>query len=100
VATITVTVIDSNLQPVVQKFTITVNAVNDAPTLSAISNITIFEDAPAQIFTLSGITPGGGPPESAQTLNFITANVQNPDLFEELPTGEIVRYWPFWFAKV
>jgi hypothetical protein len=41
-------------------FTVTVNAVNDVPTLDQPANVTINEDAPEQTVTLTGITAGGG----------------------------------------
>jgi hypothetical protein len=54
-------------------FVLTVNPVNDAPTLAAISNITIAEDAPLQTVNFSGISAG---PSEAQTLA-ITATSSN-----------------------
>jgi hypothetical protein len=39
---------------------VTVNPLNDAPTLSPLSNLTIFEDSAEQTVNLSGITAGGG----------------------------------------
>ena len=59
-------------------FTITVAAVNDPPTLAAISDQTILEDAGAQILALTGISAGPAN-ESGQTLT-ITATSSNPDL--------------------
>ncbi|MEO2014338.1 MAG: M60 family metallopeptidase, partial [Fuerstiella sp.] len=69
-ATITVTVedggLDGNLSTVgdnatfSRTFDVTVNAVNDDPTLDAIGNLTINEDASEQTVNLSGITAGGG----------------------------------------
>lgn len=59
-ATITVTV--NNGQPqnntVTRSFTVTVNAVNQPPTMNPISNITINENAGAQTLQLTGISPG------------------------------------------
>ncbi|MFM7166558.1 MAG: hypothetical protein ACKO3T_15070, partial [Planctomycetaceae bacterium] len=43
-----------------RSFTVTVNPLNDAPTLSPLSNLTIFEDSSEQTVSLSGITAGGG----------------------------------------
>jgi len=63
-------------------FNITVNAVNDTPTLDTISNLTIDEDAGQQIVNLSGISAGGG---ETQTLTVTatssdTALIPNPDV--------------------
>ena len=78
-ATITVTVNDnhavSNLFS--RTFTVTVNAVNDAPTLAAIGNMTINEDAGVQTVGLSGISTGA--PNENQTLT-VTAISSNPSL--------------------
>ncbi len=63
---------DSNTATV----SITVGAVNDAPTLAAISDLTINEDAPQQTVNLSGISAGGG---ESQTLS-ITATSNNTGL--------------------
>jgi hypothetical protein len=59
-----------------QTFTLTVNAVNDLPTLAAISDLTIDEDAPAQTVNLAGITAGGG---ETQPLR-VTASSDNTNL--------------------
>ena len=66
-ATITVTVNDGQLQNNLtsQTFTVTVNAVNDAPTINAIAPVTIDEDAAQQTVNLAGITAGGS---ESQTL--------------------------------
>jgi hypothetical protein len=56
--------------------TITVNAVNDAPTLDAIGNLTINEDDALQTVNLTGISAGGG---ESQTL-VITATSDNTGL--------------------
>jgi hypothetical protein len=56
--------------------TITVNSVNDAPTLDAIGNLTINEDALLQTVNLTGISAGGG---ESQTL-VITATSNNTGL--------------------
>lgn len=61
-----------------QTFTLTVHALNNPPTLDAISDLTINEDAPLQTVNLSGITPGPSF-ESNQTLT-ITATSSNPAL--------------------
>ena len=59
-AVIAVTVNDGGTSNnvVKQTFTVTVNAVNQTPTLNAITNLTINENAGLQTVTLSGITSG------------------------------------------
>ena len=60
IATITVTVNDGGASNniVTQTFTVTVNPVNQPPTLNALSNVTINESAGLQTVNLSGITSG------------------------------------------
>jgi Ca2+-binding RTX toxin-like protein len=55
---------------------VTFNAVNDDPTLNAIGNVSIAEDASEQTVNLSGITAGGG---ESQPLR-VTASSSNTDL--------------------
>ncbi|MBM3966820.1 MAG: VCBS repeat-containing protein, partial [Planctomycetes bacterium] len=55
-----------------RSFTVTVNPVNDTPTLDAISDVTIAEDAPQQTVNLTGITAGGG---ESQTLRVSVTSV-------------------------
>jgi hypothetical protein len=57
-------------------FTVTVNAVNDVPTLDGLSDSTISEDASEQTVGLSGISAGGG---ESQPLR-VTASSSNPGL--------------------
>ncbi len=47
-----------------QTFLVTVNPVNDDPTIAPPADLTILEDAPAQAIPLSGITAGGGESQS------------------------------------
>ncbi len=56
----------------------TVNAVNQPPTLDAISNLTTNENSGLQTVNLSGITPGPAN-ESSQTVT-ITATSSNPSV--------------------
>jgi len=78
-STITVTVNDGQAinNTISQTFTVTVSGVNDAPTLAAINNVTVNEDAGAQTVTLSGISSGA--PNESQTLS-VTATSSNPGL--------------------
>ncbi len=61
-ALITVTVNDGGLSNNIttRTFTVTVNPVNDAPTITAIADQTINEDAGVQTVNLTGISAGGG----------------------------------------
>jgi CSLREA domain-containing protein len=61
-----------------QTFTITVHALNNAPTLNALGNVVINEDAALQTVNLAGITAGPSF-ESGQTLT-VTATSSNPVL--------------------
>ncbi|MHB8895046.1 MAG: zinc-dependent metalloprotease family protein [Candidatus Geothermincolia bacterium] len=81
VATITVTVNDRQKgnNTVAREFVVTVNAVNDVPTLNAISSRTIKEDATMQTVSLGGITAGGG---ESQTLA-VTAVSSNTALIPD-----------------
>jgi hypothetical protein len=78
-ATITVTVNDGGTSNniVSQSFTVTVNPVTQAPTLNALANMTIIENAAAQTVSLSGI--GSGAPNQVQTLT-VTAISSNTGL--------------------
>jgi hypothetical protein len=77
-AAISVTVsgtIGSTQVSMTDTFTLTVNSVNDAPTLDAISNLTINEDAGAQAVNFTGISAGG----ESQAL-IVTATSNNTGL--------------------
>src|SRR6185503_17856376 len=60
-----------------RSFTVTVNAVNDAPTLNVLTNITINENAGLQTVNLSGISSGAT--NEVQTLT-VTATSSNLSL--------------------
>ncbi|MEQ1859669.1 MAG: tandem-95 repeat protein [Chthoniobacteraceae bacterium] len=63
-----------------QTFTISVTAVNDAPTLTSVTDpAAILEDAAVQIVNLAGISAGGG---ETQTLS-VTASSDNPALIPD-----------------
>ena len=69
-----------------QTFTITVNAVNDAPSFTKGANQTIDEDAGAQTVNAWATSIGkGSADESGQTVNFIVSNDNNA-LFSVQPT--------------
>jgi len=83
-ALITVTVKDNGgtanggVDTIVKTFTITVNAVNDAPTLNAIADATLNENAGPQTVNLTGISAGDAD-DAGQTIT-ITATSSNPAL--------------------
>ncbi len=83
--TITVTVTDSGgtanggVDTTTRTFTLTVNAVNDAPTFNPIADVTVAEDASAQTVSITGVGAGGGTDESTQTVT-LTASSDNPTL--------------------
>jgi Bacterial Ig domain/Divergent InlB B-repeat domain len=62
---------------VTRTFNVTVNHVNQQPTLTALSDVVINENAPAQTVALSGISSGA--PNEHQTLT-VTAISSNPGL--------------------
>ncbi|MFY8059110.1 MAG: hypothetical protein ACOVRM_15285, partial [Planctomycetaceae bacterium] len=64
---------------VTKSFTVTVNAVNDVPTLDSLADATISEDASEQSVSLSGISAGGG---ESQPLR-VTASSSNLSLIGE-----------------
>jgi len=70
-----------------ETFTITVNAVNDAPFFTKGANQTVNEDAGAQTVAnwASSVSRGGGPDELGQTLTFQVTNNTNAALFSAAP---------------
>jgi len=77
-AMITITATDPDGGTGSRTFSIGINAVNDAPTLNPIGDLTLSPNAPAQTVNLTGIT-SGPPNESAQNLT-VTAVSSNPGL--------------------
>ncbi|HXI49999.1 MAG TPA: Ig-like domain-containing protein, partial [Candidatus Saccharimonadales bacterium] len=86
-ATLSVTVNDGQAQSntITRSFTVTVSAVNDPPTLNALSNLSLNTTAGPQTVALSGI--GSGAANESQTL-VVTASQNNPSLL----TGLSVSY--------
>ncbi len=78
-ATLTVTLNDGGASNniVTRSFTVTVNSVNQAPTLNTLADITINESSGLQTVNLTGITSGAT--NEAQTLT-VTATSSNPGL--------------------
>ena len=75
----------SNSVTVDDQFTITVNAVNDEPSFSKGSNITVNEDAGAQTNSDWATNIDDGDPEVSQTVAFSVTN-NNNSLFSAQPT--------------
>ncbi len=84
-STITVTVNDGGASNNISSrtFTVTVNPVNQAPTLNSLADVTILENATAQTITLSGISSGAT--NESQTLT-VTASSSNTGL---VPTPSV-----------
>jgi len=69
-----------------QTFTITVNAVNDAPSFTKGADQTVLEDAPAQSISGWATAISAGPAnESSQTVTFEITGNTNPGLFAVAP---------------
>jgi len=70
-----------------QSFTITINAVNDAPSFTAGPNESVFEDAGPQTVSpwATALSPGPAN-ESGQTVSFNITSNTNPSLFSAGPT--------------
>ena len=88
-ATISVSVNDGGTSNniVTRSFTVTVNAVNQNPTLNALGNLALNENAGSQTVNLSGISSGAA--NEAQTLT-VTAISSNPALIPN-PNGQLCQ---------
>ena len=82
--TITVTVRDSEDPSLVvaESFAVTVNNVNDPPTLNNISDLQLSENGPAESVTLSGITTGAE--NELDILDVSIVQNDNPSLFSSV----------------
>jgi hypothetical protein len=81
--------VSDGTQSTTTSFVLTVNSVNDVPTLGTLSNLTIAEDAAAQLVNLTGITAG---PFETQNLSVTatssnTAIIPNPTINYTSPNG-------------
>jgi hypothetical protein len=88
-ATITVTVSDGENQ-VNRTFTVTVTPVNDAPTLDAITDLGISEDAGQQMVSFSGITSGASDENQPLTVTVTSGNpalIPNPTVTYTSPSS-------------
>jgi hypothetical protein len=72
-ALITVQVSDGELSAS-QQFTLTVNSVNDSPTLAAIGNLSVVQDAGQQTLSLGGISSGAPNEDQVLTVSAISSN--------------------------
>ena len=106
-ATITVTVEDGGLDGDLatssdnlvfsRSFVVTVTAVNDVPTLDALSDLAINEDAPEQTVNLAGITAGGGEtqPLKVTATSSATGVIPNPAVtYTSASTTGSIRFTP------
>ncbi|MDB5338597.1 MAG: hypothetical protein JWN70_4216 [Planctomycetaceae bacterium] len=106
-STITVTVMDgggdNNLATLGDNlststsFVVTVNAVNDLPTIDTLTALNIDENADEQIVQLSGITAGGGEtqPVSVTVQSLNTSLIADPSISYTSPsTGGILTFTP------
>ncbi len=90
-ATIAVTVADdggtanAGVDTVVRTFTVAVAAIDDAPTLDTLADVSVLENAPMQTVSLSGISAGPAD-ESGQNLT-VTATSSNPALVPDPTVG-------------
>src|SRR5205814_7391468 len=75
--TVSVILSDSDGGSVTNVFSLTVNAVNDSPTLNPISDQVVDEDSGEHVLNLSGISSGAS--NEIQTLQ-VTAQSSNPGL--------------------
>ncbi len=101
-ATITVTATDDNGTPSIpgddkthdETFTITVSAINDAPSF-VFANPTVLEDSGAASIAITSINTGPAN-ESGQTMTFYAGESSNPDLFSAAPAidGTNVTFTP------
>jgi fibronectin type 3 domain-containing protein len=73
VATITLTVTDGT-QATSSSFVLTVNSVNDAPSLNSIGNLSISEDAGLQSIALTGINSGAPNENQNLTIQAVSSN--------------------------
>ncbi len=95
-ATITVTVTNSGGMSIQVQFTITVNPVNNPPTLDPIANQTVNENCGTQTINLTGISAGNaGQTVTISAVSGNTAIIPNPTIGYSNPgTTGTLRYTP------
>jgi len=86
-AVISLTVTDEDGGTAQAQFTVTVNAVNDAPSIVIGTDQSVLENAAAQLVPgfASGFAPGGGADEAAQTIQAFVVSNDNNALFAVQP---------------
>ncbi len=94
-ATITVTVADGSDASANVQFVLTVNPVNDPPTLDAIGDRTLGESVPPQNVPLTGLSPGASNETQSLTISAVSSNpalIPNPSILytNPNPTGLLV----------
>lgn len=82
-----------------QTFTVTVEGVNDAPTLAAVTDVTVEEDADVVTVDLGAIGGGGGADESSQTVT-VTAVSGDTNLAPDPTVTETQGVYTLTFAPV
>ncbi len=93
-ATVTVTLTDNGdtdfggTNRKIDQFVLTINPVNDAPSINIGGKQTVLVGAAAQTVSgfATGFAPGGGTDENAQVVAGFVISVDKPDLFSVLPT--------------
>ncbi|MBT3267495.1 tandem-95 repeat protein [Candidatus Poribacteria bacterium] len=88
----TFTVNDGTVDSSAGTVTITVNAVNDAPTLDAISDVAVDEDATPSDIALAGVDEGGGADEDSQTLTLTASSSDTAVLADPTVTGTTLSF--------
>ena len=86
-AVITLAVTDADTGSAQGQFTLTVNAVNDAPSIAIGADQNVVEDAVAQSLAgfATGFAPGGGTDEDGQSIAEFVVGNDNPGLFDTPP---------------
>src|SRR5439155_2528709 len=97
-AIISLKVTDSDSNSASITFKLTVNPVNDAPTLDAIGNLTVKADAGPQMVVLTGITSGAANEADTLSLSALSSNpavIANPTIDYSSPNRfGILRFTP------
>ncbi|MBN1887593.1 MAG: tandem-95 repeat protein, partial [Thermoflexales bacterium] len=96
-ATIVVTASDG-LSTTARSFLVTVSSVNDQPTLDAIGNLVLDEDASTQTITMTGVSSGAANESQALGITAVSSNtalIPNPTVVYTSPqTSGLLRFTP------
>ena len=71
---------------------ITVSAVNDTPTLDAISDVAVDEDNTPSDITLTGVDEGGGSDEDSQTVTLTATSSDTAVLADPTISGSTLSF--------